>query len=191
MEVDGVIENPVIVGLGADKQSMEEGVTEAKASVQQEAIAVEMCGTTGEIAVSGWVIEKCALAAHPGLKVGSVFLGQAGVVNGVDVVDEGAELLEAVIGSLVISEGNFGAVAVMIVEGALDAEAGVDAALLSGRQERIGSRCVSGGEKSAATDGKIELLGMSERGKGKRKKRTHRHQSRELSQIQPPFRFVR
>jgi len=79
----------------------------------------------------------------------------------------------------------------MILEHPLDTDARVDSALLGGRQERLGRRDVLGREGSAATNGEIKLLGMGERGKRNRKKRTHRHQSRELSQIQPPFRFVR
>jgi hypothetical protein len=99
----------------------------------------------------------------------------------------------------------------MILENALDADAGVDSALLRGRQVGFGSGNVLGGEKSAATDGYVKLLGMSETGKEQKKSKDRQRSSElhysselysgelcsgkscccepdsgELSQIQPP-----
>lgn len=203
MEVDGVIDDPVVVCFGADKEAPPEGVADAGADVKKKMIAIQMGGATGVIAVAGWRIEKCGLAARASREIGSGFLGQEGRIHSVEIVKHGAVELIVVIVPLVVSISNFRAVAVVILENPLDADTGVDAASLGRGQISFGSGDVLGREESGATDGDVKSLGIS--GPGKQNKRTYGHQSSELysgelesgeaypgdlSQIQPPFRFV-
>lgn len=104
---------------------------------------------------------------------------------GVEVVQNRSVFLIVVVERLLISKGNLSAVAESVLKDAVETGAGVKAT--SFRRGRVGQRSgiVAGGEQSVATGEKVYLLSRSE--SGKQKKRTHGRDSRELSQIQPPY----
>src|SRR5579872_1421557 len=193
--VEGVIEDAVVVCLGANKEISPQAVANAEAGVHQELITVQMGVAGREPAVAELVIENHALATHasqrdhadPLVEAGGEHALEPGRVHGVDVIQEGAVGLVAVVGSLLVAKGNFGAVAETVLVNAVDADVGVHTTLLRRRHESPGRGSVLGGEKSAAANRKVKLLGTGRT--GKRNQRTHGHKPRELSQIHPPFSF--
>jgi hypothetical protein len=143
----GVIEDVVEVGLGADKESPPQHVADLGTGMNQEVIAVHAGGATREIAVAVLGVEKQALTARTGREVDAGLLGEAGRkhsgdaghVNEVEVIEEGPVGLIGVVEIPLIAKGELGAIAEVVLVGALDADVGVESALLRRRQESQGS----------------------------------------------------
>jgi hypothetical protein len=146
VEDRGVVDDAVVMGLGTEKEASPHSVLDAAAQVQEKVIAVEMEGSTGGIvAGSVGVIEQHALASDASHEVGVGPFGQVGREHGVEVVHHGSILLIVVVEPVMVAKGNFRAVAEMVLENAVEADAGIESALLGRGQVSLGSRGVLGG----------------------------------------------
>lgn len=196
VEIFGVIDDVVVMGFGPEKEVSPYPIAESSAYVNQKMIAVQVSGTATRVnATTVRVVIQHGLAAHAGREDRAGSLRDAGGErvefggkNGVEVVKQRAKFLIVVVEPLFISKGEFATVPKAVLNDAVEAGARVEATSLWRRQVRQGSGIVSGGEQSVSADGEVHLLSRSE--SGKQKNRTHRRDSRDLSQIQPPLCFV-
>jgi hypothetical protein len=183
----GIVHDVVQVSFGTNEEVLPHPVADVGAHIKEKMIRVKVGGATyGEIATAGGTVKEDPLAANPGHEVSVHSVAQVRREYRVYVIKDWAICLKAVVGLLLVGGGELCAVAVMVFENAVEAEAGIQPALLWRRQESFRSVGVLGGQKNAGTNRNVNLLGPSKSSEEK-KERTRGRDKHELSQIQPPF----
>jgi hypothetical protein len=183
----GIVHDVVEVSFGTDEEMFPQAVTDVGANMKEKVIGVKVGGATyGEIATAGGTVKEDPLAANPGHEISVHSVAQVRREYRVYVIKDWAIFLKAVVGLLCVGGGEFRAVAVVVFENAVEAEAGIQPALLWRRQESLGSILVLGGQKNASANRNVNLLGTGKSSEEK-KERTRGRDRHELSQIQPPF----
>src|SRR5260370_556066 len=123
----GVVLDVIVANLGTDKNVAPNVVADAAAKIFHEVIAAGVVDAAGDIA-RGWEIESSAGDADSGHQVEAKVLAQTRLEKGVDVGQDGAGLLIAVVVWLSRPERCFGAKAQAPVAEANQVAADVDVA---------------------------------------------------------------
>jgi len=182
-----IVHDVVEVSFGTDEKVFPHAVTDVGANMKEKVIRVKVGGATyGEIATAGGTIKEDPFAANPAHEISVHSVAQVRREYRVYVIKDWAIILKAVVGLLRVGGGEFCAVAVVVFENAVEAEAGIQPALLGRRQESLGSILVLGGQKNASANRNVNLLGTSKSSQEK-KERARGRDRHELSQIQSPF----
>src|SRR5271157_366709 len=158
-----VPDNIVIMRLRADEEMTPEVVAHAASGMQQEVVGADGDGT-GSAAVAESVVENQSLHPKTSHEIGAGLRADARGEDAVDVGENGAVPLLAVVKPLLVAECRFCFKAEMVLENCLGADAGVGCALLGWRREGLGSADGSGSEQRAASGSDVNLLSTGETG---------------------------
>jgi len=166
-----VIDDAVEVSLGADEEALPKGIADIASGVDEEMICVVHKLTAGGgNAGAQLAIEEQAFPANAGHQVDSGFLVHMALIDRVEIVEDRAISLEAVVKAAPCQSCEFyvEAEAIFVAEQVRksvgNADAGIEARFFRRRHVDQGGAVGLGGKKSAGTYGEISFLAAGERG---------------------------
>jgi len=179
VELIDIANDIVIMRLGTDEEVSPEVVTHACPGVQQEMMAADEGGAES-VAVDELVIKRQILESETGHKIDAGPGAKARCEHAIDIGQDGAEVLIAVVEGLVVAECHFGVQAKMILENGLGADAGISSSFFWRRYVRLRGTGGLGREQRAAAGHNVNFLGTGEAGQCYG--RTSQDEQSELSQ---------
>lgn len=104
-----VVDHVIPMCFGAGKEIAPEVIPDTRARMKEEVGAVEVgnAAAGNQIAIAKFVVEEHSLPAHASHEVATDLVGQARSVNRINVVQEWAVGLEAVVYGALVAKGDF------------------------------------------------------------------------------------